>query len=122
MRSLLCRSAVMVVLCLGMSTSARGQVITGASLFFDHTSDEQAFVQTYQVCVGTDCRDIGVTRVGTTVALAFPLPAWVPRGRRDVTVRAVWKAPLTGASEPTNVLTVVVVGKPERLRTTEVTP
>lgn len=106
------------------ATAAHGQVIAGSSLYFDHTTDEQAFVAAYQLCVGgTDCREVGVTRVGTTPVLVCTIPSWVPRGRRDLTVRAMWKAPLVGSSEPSNSLSVVVVGKPERLRTTEgVTP
>jgi len=104
------------------SLPAAAQVIAGTSLFFDHGAEEQAYVQTYQLCVGTDCRDIGVTRVGTTVALTCTLPAWVPKGRQDLTVRAAWKAPLVGMSAPTNVLTQIVVGGPDRLRTTAVQP
>lgn len=97
---------------------AKAQVIAGTALFFDHSTEEQTYVQNYQLCVGTDCRDIGVTRVGTTVTLTATVPAWVPRGRSDYTVRAVWKTPLTGTSEASNALSLVVVGKPERLRTT----
>lgn len=94
------------------------QVIAGSQLYFDHTAEEQAAVERYQLCVSTDCRDMGVLRVGTSDTLSFTVPSWVPRGRQDFTVRAVWKAPLTGTSAPTNVLSQTVVGGPERLRST----
>ncbi len=112
--------ALLGVLVLAGAVSA--QVIAGTTFYFDHTAEEQTFVQSYQLCVSTDCRDIGVTRVGTTVSLSFTLPAWVPKGRQDFTVRAVWKAPLVGNSAPTNTMTQIVVGGPDRLRTTLTTP
>lgn len=95
---------------------ATAQVIAGTSLYFDHGTEDQQQVDRYQLCVATDCRDIGVTRVDDA-SLTFTVPAWVPRGRNDFTVRAVWKAPLTGHSAPTNSLPLIVVGGPERLRT-----
>jgi hypothetical protein len=98
--------------------TAFAQVIAGSQLYFDHTAEEQAAVDRYQLCVGTDCRDMGVLRVGTSDTLSFTVPSWVPRGRQDFTVRAVWKAPLTGNSAPSNALSQVVVGGPDRLRAT----
>ena len=124
MRSSLLRSLwAAVLIWLAGVLLAQAQVLTGTSLYFDHSIEEQEFVSAYQLCVGgTDCRDVGVTRVGTTVTLSLTLPSWVPNGRRDFTVRAVWKTPLTGVSAPTNIYTAVVVGPPSGLRTTAVKP
>lgn len=116
------RAALLALLLLALASRASGQVIAGTTLYVDHTAEEQAYVTSYQLCVATDCRDVGVTRVGTTATLALTVPAWVPRGRRDLTVRAVLKAPLTGTTSASNALSVVVVGGPDRLRTTEVQP
>lgn len=103
--------------------TASAQVIAGTSFYFDHAAEDQAQVEKYQLCVDTvtdaNCRDVGVTRVGTSEALTFTLPSWVPKGKHALSVRAVWKAPLVGTSASTNALTQNVVGGPERLRTTE---
>lgn len=104
-------------------TQSHAQVIAGTSLSFDHTAEEQTYVQSYQLCVGpvtgtSDCRDIVVTRAGTTPTLTFTLPSWAPGGNQTLSVRAVWKAPLTGNSGPSNTLSQVVVGAPTRFRTT----
>lgn len=117
----------LLVVALLTPTRSQAQVIAGTTLYFDHTAEEQTSVASYQLCVGSnigtaDCRDVGVTRSGTTATLTFTLPAWVPRGRQDLSVRAVWKAPLTGNSAPTNFLSQVVVGGPDRLRTTLAVP
>lgn len=115
------RFSILTLVLLALSAlTASAQVIAGTQLSFDHTAEEQAFVDRYQLCVGTDCRDVGVLRVGTSDTLTCTLPSWVPRGRQDFTVRAVWKTPLNGNtnSAPSNVLAQVVVGGPDRLRTT----
>lgn len=114
---------VLALLACVLPTPARAQLVSGSSLYFDHASADQTFVATYQLCVGpvspTACQDVGTTRVGTTDALSFTLPAWVPKGRQDLSVRATWKAPLGGASAPTNTLSINVVGGPDRLRVTQ---
>jgi hypothetical protein len=111
-------AAVLALACVGLPAVAQAQVIAGTSLYVTHDAVSQAQVARYELCADTDCREIGVVRVGSTDTLALTVPAWVPPGRRELTVRAVWAAPLVGTSAPTNVLTVAVVGGPERLRTT----
>jgi hypothetical protein len=100
--------------------TASAQVISGSTLYFDHAAAETTFVDAYLLCVDVQtCQPVGVTRFGTSEVLTFTVPSWVPKGKHDFTIVAVWKAPLIGRSAPTNVYTDVVVGGPGRLRATE---
>lgn len=118
----------LALLALTALTASAQQVQSGTSLFFDHPATDQEFVQTYQLCIDAApsspnldalCQNIGVTRPDAAgVPVKFTMPDGVPRGRHDFTVRAVWKAPFTGASALSNALSLVVVGGPDRLRTT----
>jgi hypothetical protein len=116
------RVSVLALLLLALaSVTASAQMISGTTLYFDHAAADQAFVDSYVLCVDGSglCTAVGVTRIGTSEVLTFTLPAWAPKGKHDFTIVAVWKAPLVGRSAPTNIYTDTVVGGPGRLRSTQ---
>lgn len=110
------RFAVLSLLLLALAPlTAHAQLQAGSSLFFDHSAEDRADTEKYQICVDsvTDatCRDVSVLRVGTTDTYSLTLPGFVARGNRTLQVRAVGFGD-TGASAGSNTLSVRVIGKP----------
>lgn len=114
-----------VLLAFAPLTAHAQQAIAGSTFYFDHDGVD---TEKYQLCVDavtdTACQDIGVTKVGTSQTYSFTLPAWVPRGNRALSVRAIGLLD-TGPSGPSNTLAVRVIGKPTppvNMRQTEAQP
>jgi len=111
----------LAVLALTALTS-HAQMVAGTSAFFDHDAASAEFVDGYDLCVDVvsdpTCKPVGTVRAATGDLVTLTLPTWVPKGKHDLWIRARWKTPLTGASQ-TNSINRVIVGGPDRLRTTE---
>lgn len=110
------RLAVLAVALLALASVASAQtpVGPGTIVAFDHDALLASETEHYQVCIDavTDaaCLTVAVTRVGTTNEYRFPLPG-LTRGPHTLSVRAVGYFG-TGASTPSNILSVKMVGKP----------
>jgi len=125
MRSILSALVCVVAALFGAPAPAHAQDFAGTPYWFDHDAVSAEYVETYQLCVDAvsdaACQAIGTVRIpatGVTDSLTFTLPPWVPNGRRELWVRAKWKAPFTGYSAPTNSLVRNIVGPPRDFRTT----
>jgi len=109
------KALLLVLLLVPASAFAQtSQVRRGVPLYFDH--DEQSILITtrYQLCQDVmddaNCKDIeNVVRLQGTLTFQFPLPTWVLNGAHLYAVRAFGEGEYSDVS---NVLTLVVTGKP----------
>lgn len=101
-----------------LTAAAQTKVIAGTTtMSFDHDAASATDTDRYELCVdgATTCTPLTVARVGTTDEYRFTLPASVPRGTRNLVVRAVW---LGGAvpGDAVSFRAVVAPGKPSPVR------